>query len=134
MECVRSATGLAEVDEERRLEDQGLDSAGSIMLRAELSRATLLELPATLVYDYPTAGALAAYIGRELARSAAPPPRAPTRSLRPTGGCRRAPCGRRCAMRTSAPRTCRWWRRTTRAPHSETPSSCAPSRPCTAAR
>lgn len=38
------------------------DGAGAVEVRNELGKALGAELPGTLVFDYPTASALAAYI------------------------------------------------------------------------
>ena len=52
--------------------DQG-SCAGAVEVRNELSKAFSLELPATLLFDYPTMGALAAHLAA-LAAPAAPAP------------------------------------------------------------
>ncbi|MGW0593037.1 SDR family NAD(P)-dependent oxidoreductase [Streptosporangium sp. NPDC002607] len=51
---------------EHSFKDLGLDSLTALELRKHLKRVIGLELPATLIYDYPTSQALAAYIHREL--------------------------------------------------------------------
>ena len=54
------------------LMEAGLDSLGAVDLRSSLSAAFSLELPATVIFDYPTAAELARWLQSQLVRSSSP--------------------------------------------------------------
>ena len=56
----------AGVSAEAPLTSAGLDSLGAVELRKELAGLTGLELPSTLVFDFPSAQAIAELIAGQL--------------------------------------------------------------------
>ena len=73
MAAVRAALG-ADVSAEASLMTAGLDSLGAVELQKELAALTGLSLPSTLVFDYPTAGAIVAHLLSMLPAAAAKKP------------------------------------------------------------
>jgi acyl transferase domain-containing protein/NADP-dependent 3-hydroxy acid dehydrogenase YdfG/acyl carrier protein len=69
--CAEAATILGHsssqaIDPKSAFKQLGFDSLGAVELRNSLNLLTELRLPSTLVFDYPTPAALAAYISTEL--------------------------------------------------------------------
>ncbi|WP_191496265.1 type I polyketide synthase, partial [Mycobacterium simulans] len=71
----------AGVEAQRPFQDLGLDSVSGLDLRNSLSHQTGLQLPATLIFDYPTPAAVAGYMA-DLVGQTTVPVRQATRAAR----------------------------------------------------
>lgn len=60
------------VGDDEPLMDAGLDSLGAAELRNSLQASVAMELPATLVFDYPTCSAITAFLSDQMVAGAAP--------------------------------------------------------------
>jgi acyl carrier protein len=56
----------AQVSEDQPLMEAGLDSIGSVELRNAVSAKFGVELPATVTFDHPSAGALAQFVAQHM--------------------------------------------------------------------
>ncbi|MFJ8810783.1 SDR family NAD(P)-dependent oxidoreductase, partial [Streptomyces sp. NPDC102490] len=74
--AVLGVSDVAAVPADRGFTELGLDSLGAIELRNRLQKAVDVRLPATLMFDYPNAGALAEFLLEELALEPAGEPAA----------------------------------------------------------
>lgn len=84
---------LAEVAADAPLMDSGLDSLGAVEFRSSLESRLSLQLPPTLVFDYPSLSAIVGYLDNTLAAQQGASEAAPAQDLAvPSSGL--APCAR----------------------------------------
>jgi 3-oxoacyl-(acyl-carrier-protein) synthase/acyl carrier protein len=62
LRCLQAVTGAAEVSTDAPLLSSGLDSISSMEFRGELGRAFGMELPSTLVFDYPSVASITSFV------------------------------------------------------------------------
>jgi acyl carrier protein len=104
--AVRGVLG-ADVGSDEPLMDAGLDSLGAVELRNALERAVGVDLPGTLVFDYPSARALASFLAAQLGGDEAALAEAETGALAASGRhggrrSRRSSCGSGGKLRAAA--------------------------------
>merc|ERR1719229_1886956 len=63
---VRNMTGSDDIDGETPLMESGLDSIASVDLRTTLQQEFTLELPSTVMFNYPTMNGLAGYLVEQM--------------------------------------------------------------------
>jgi acyl transferase domain-containing protein/acyl carrier protein len=64
------------VDPQRAFKELGFDSLGAVELRNRLNQASGLKLPSTLIFDYPTPSAVAAFLRLKIEGASSGAPRA----------------------------------------------------------
>ncbi|WP_309139391.1 acyl carrier protein, partial [Nocardia cyriacigeorgica] len=65
--AVLGYSSAEEIRSDKGFDEIGFDSLGGVEFRNRLSKATGLQLPSTIVFDYPTVADLAGYLHEQLA-------------------------------------------------------------------
>jgi len=65
-QLVASMTGSTDIDGDTPLMESGLDSIASVDLRTSLQQEFTLDLPSTVMFNYPTMTGLAGYLVEQL--------------------------------------------------------------------